>query len=191
KFRMATEEELTDVVKVLHLLVMAFTWGMQVWMSFIAGFVMFFKVTLHMFGLVQTKLIPVYFYCLLGGNIISLAIYAVYHPRELLNWHETTQMALFVMAVIIAGLNVQWFTPAVTEHFLVIRKIEQEHGLGGEVGFSANREPYIKLREQDPKYKVHRKSFYRYHGLSVLSNFVGFACITVNLIYLALNLSSI
>ncbi|KAG7335057.1 hypothetical protein KOW79_001653 [Hemibagrus wyckioides] len=188
---MATEGEPTDVVKVLHLLVMAFGWGMQVWMSFIAGFVMFFKVTLHTFGIVQTKLIPVYFYCLLGSNIVSLAIYAVYHPRELMNWHESTQMALFFVAVIIAGLNVQWFTPAVTKHFMVMWEVEQEHGLGGEIAYSTNKEPYIKLREKDPKYKAHRKSFFLYHGLSVLSNFIGFGCITVNLIYLALNLSLI
>ncbi|KAK3520512.1 hypothetical protein QTP70_024130 [Hemibagrus guttatus] len=188
---MATEGDPTDVVKVLHLLVLAFTWGMQVWVSFIAGFVLLSKVTLHMFGLVQSKLFPIYFYCLLGSNTVSLAIYAVYHPRELLNWHETTQMALFFVAVIMAGLNVQWFSPAVIEHLQVMREIEQEHGLGGEIGFSTNRERYVKLREQDPKYKAHRKSFYRYHGLSNLSNLVGFACITVNLIYLALNLSSI
>lgn len=34
---MVTEGEPTDLVKVLHLLVLSFTWGMQVWVSFIAG----------------------------------------------------------------------------------------------------------------------------------------------------------
>ncbi|KAI5619139.1 transmembrane protein 205 [Silurus asotus] len=188
---MATEGDPTDVVKVLHLLVIAFSWGMQVWVSFIAGFVLLSKVSLHTFGLVQSKLFPMYFYCLLGSNTISLAIFAVYHPRELLNWHETIQMVLFFMAVIMSGLNVQWFTPTVTEHFLVMREIEQEHGLGEEIGFSTNRERYVKLREQDPKYKAHRKSFYRYHGLSNLCNLTGFACTTINLIYLALHLASI
>ncbi|KAL6477075.1 hypothetical protein MHYP_G00155740 [Metynnis hypsauchen] len=188
---MATEGDPTDLVKVLHLLVIAFSWGMQVWVSFIAGFVLVSQVPLHTFGLVQSKLFPWYFYCLLGSNTVSLAIYAVYHPRELLDWHESIQMALFFVAVIMAGLNAQWFGPAVTENMLVMREIEQEHGLGEEVGFSTNRERYVKLREQDPKYKAHRSSFYRYHGLSNLSNLVGFACITINLIYLALHLASI
>lgn len=34
---MATEGEPTDLIKVLHLLVLSFSWGMQVWVSFIAG----------------------------------------------------------------------------------------------------------------------------------------------------------
>lgn len=34
---MVTEGEPTDFVKVLHLMVLSFTWGMQLWVSFIAG----------------------------------------------------------------------------------------------------------------------------------------------------------
>lgn len=34
---MATEGEPTDLIKVLHLLVLSFSWGMQVWVSFISG----------------------------------------------------------------------------------------------------------------------------------------------------------
>ncbi|KAM9456854.1 transmembrane protein 205-like [Clarias gariepinus] len=188
---MATEGGPADLVKVLHLLFISFTWGMQVWVSFIAGLVLLSKVSLHTFGLVQSKLFPMYFYCLLASNTVSLVIYTVYHPRKLLDGHETIQMALFFMAVIMSGLNVQWFTPAVLKHSLVMRKIEQEHGLGGEIRFFTTREPYKKLCEQDPKYKAHRKTFYRYHGMSILTNITGFACTTVILIYLALHLATI
>ncbi|KAF5908142.1 transmembrane protein, partial [Clarias magur] len=91
KFTMVTEGNPADLVKVLHLLSISFTWGMQVWVSFIAAYVLLSNVSLHTFGLVQGKLFPVYFYCLLGSNTVSLAIYAVYHPRELLDIHETIQ----------------------------------------------------------------------------------------------------
>uniref|UniRef100_A0A671T6Q3 Transmembrane protein 205 n=1 Tax=Sinocyclocheilus anshuiensis TaxID=1608454 RepID=A0A671T6Q3_9TELE len=64
---------------------------MQVWVSFIAGFVLISQVSMHTFGLVQSKLFPFYFYCLLGADAVNLAIYAVYHPRELLDWHEGIQ----------------------------------------------------------------------------------------------------
>lgn len=57
-----------------------------------AGFALVWQVTLHTFGLVQSKLFPVYFYCLLGSHFVSLAVYAVYHPRELLDWHESVQV---------------------------------------------------------------------------------------------------
>ena len=60
--------------------------------SWPAGFALVQQVTLHTFGLVQSKLFPVYFYCLLGSNFVSLAVYAVYHPRELLDWHESLQV---------------------------------------------------------------------------------------------------
>lgn len=57
------------------------------------GFALFRQVTIHTFGLVQSKLFPVYFYCLVVSNVLSLAVYAVYHPRELLDWHESVQVS--------------------------------------------------------------------------------------------------
>ncbi|KAL0993012.1 hypothetical protein UPYG_G00102150 [Umbra pygmaea] len=187
---MATEGEPTDLVKVLHLLVLSFGWGMQLWVSFIAGFALVKQVTRHTFGLVQSKLFPVYFYCLLGSNFISLAVYAVYHPRELLDWHESLQMALYFVAVIMAGLNAQWFGPSATEVMLKIHEVEVEHGLGNQVGLGSQKEAYSKLREQDPKYKAYKSTFGRYHGLSSLCNLIGFICTTTNIVYTALNLST-
>ncbi|KAL7860320.1 hypothetical protein AOLI_G00166690 [Acnodon oligacanthus] len=155
---MATEGDPTDLVKVLHLLLIAFSWGMQVWVSFIAGFVLVSQVPLHTFGLVQSKLFPWYFYCLLGSNTASLAIYAVYHPRELLDWHESIQMALFFVAVIMAGLNAQWFGPAVTENMLVMWEIEQEHGLGKEIReLHSARLSVWRLHSPSPKRGKHRQ----------------------------------
>uniref|UniRef100_A0A3P8TKZ5 Transmembrane protein 205 n=1 Tax=Amphiprion percula TaxID=161767 RepID=A0A3P8TKZ5_AMPPE len=177
---MATEGEPTDLVKVLHLLVLSFSWGMQVWVSFIAGFALVRQVTRHTFGLVQSKLFPLYFYSLLGSHFVNLAVYAVYHPRELLDWHESVQMFLYFVALIMAGLNAQWFGPAATEH-----------GLGNQIGLGSQKEGYAKLREQDPKYKAYKSAFGRYHGLSSLCNLTGFICTTTNLVYTALNLSTI
>ncbi|XP_008328929.1 transmembrane protein 205 [Cynoglossus semilaevis] len=188
---MATEGEPTDLIKVLHLLVLSFSWGMQVWVSFIAGFALVWQVSRHTFGLVQSKLFPVYFYCLLGSSVISLAVYAVYHPRDLLDWHESVQMSLYFVALITAGLNAQWFGPAVTETMFRLREVEKEHGLGDQVGLSAQKEAYAKLKEQDPKYRGYKSTFVRYHSLSTICNLTGFICSTVNLIYTALNLSTI
>lgn len=189
---MVTEGKPTDVVKVLHLLVLSFSWGMQVWVSFIAGFALFRQVTIHTFGLVQSKLFPVYFYCLVGCNVLSLAVYAVYHPRELLDWHESVQMILYFTALVTAGLNSQWFGPAATEAMLQMSAVEREHGLGNQIGRGGDhKDAYDKLKSQDVKYRGYRRSFGRYHGLSSLCNLTGFICTTVNLIYTALNLSSI
>ncbi|KAI4821785.1 hypothetical protein KUCAC02_007368 [Chaenocephalus aceratus] len=71
-------------------------------------------------------------------------------------------MLLFFVAVITAALNGQWLGPAATE-----------------------------VMEKDPKYKAFKRTFGKYHGMSMLCNLIGFLCTTSNLIYTALNLSTI
>ncbi|XP_034395350.1 transmembrane protein 205 [Cyclopterus lumpus] len=181
----------TDLVKVLHLLVLSFSWGVQVWVSFIAGFALVRQVSRHTFGLVQSKLFPVYFHCLLGSNVVSLAVYAAYHPRELLDGHESVQMALYFAALVLAGLNARWLSPTATELMFQIREVEEEHGLGNQIGLGSQKEAYAKLWERDPKYKACKRMFGLYHGLSNLCNLTGFICTTTNLTYAALNLSTI
>lgn len=101
------------------------------------------------------------------------------------------QMGLYFVALIMATLNGRWFGPAATEVMHQIREVEKEHGLGSQVGLGSQKEAYAKLKAQDPKYKAHKSTFGRYHGLTNLCNLIGFICTTTNLIYTALNLSTI
>ncbi|XP_059204767.1 transmembrane protein 205 [Centropristis striata] len=192
---MATELETTTdhLVKVLHLLVLSFSWGVQVWVPFIAV-VVFRQVPPHTFGLVQGQIFPVYFYCLLGSNTISLTVYVVFHCRELLDWHQRVQMVLYLVAVLMACLNARWLGPAAAELVLQMREVEEEHGLGEQKEQEEQKEQkeaYAKLSEKDPKYRGYRRAFSRYHGLANLCNLLGFICTTANLTYTALHLSSI
>lgn len=164
---------------------------MQIWVSFVAGFALVRQVSRHTFGLVQSKLFPVYFYCLMGSSTVSLAVYAAFHPRELLDTHESVQILLYFVALMTAGLNAQWLGPAATEVMFHMREVEAEHGLGNQIGLSSQREAYAKLKEQDPKYGAYKTTFGRYHGLSNLCNLLGVVCTTTNLIYTALNLSTV
>lgn len=100
-------------------------------------------------------------------------------------------MGLYFLVLVMAALNARWFGPAATEVMFQLRKIEEEHGLGNQIGLGSQREEYAKLKEQDPKYRAHKSTFGRYHGLSNLCNLIGFVCTTINLIYTALNLSTI
>ncbi|XP_060945519.1 transmembrane protein 205 [Limanda limanda] len=188
---MATVAEPSDLIKVLHLLLLSFSWGMQVWVTFIAGFTMRRRVTLHTFGLVQSKLFPVYFHLLLGSSLLSLAVYAVFHPRELLDWHYTVQMVLFCVVPITAGLNARWLGPKVTEIMFQMREVETEQGLGNQIGRGSLKAAYDKLQEQDPKYRGFRSTFVLYHGMSSVCALIGFLSTTVILIYTALKLSTI
>ncbi|XP_028679722.1 transmembrane protein 205 [Erpetoichthys calabaricus] len=188
---MPTEGQPTDLVKVAHLLILSACWGMQLWVTFVAGFVMAAGVSRHTFGQVQSKLFPFYFYGVLGSSFLNLAIYAVYHPRELLDTHESVQIGLFFASVVLAGLNAQWFGQTVTDTMLQMQEIEKEHRLGDEVGMKAKKEAYKTLREKDPKYKSLRSTFFRYHGLSSLCNLLCVLCTGANLCYTALNLQTI
>lgn len=100
-------------------------------------------------------------------------------------------MALYFVVLVTTALNAGWFGPAVTDNMLQMREVEKEHGLGDQIGMSSQRVAYAKLREQDPKYRACRSRFSRYHGLSSLCNLAGVLCTTANLVYTALNLSTI
>lgn len=100
-------------------------------------------------------------------------------------------MGLYFVALIMAGLNAQWFGPCASEVLSQIMQIEQEHGLGNQIGRTSQKEAYAKLGSKDPKYRDYRCLFGHYHRLSSLCNLIGFICTTTNLIYTALNLSTI
>uniref|UniRef100_A0A4W3HCE7 Transmembrane protein 205 n=1 Tax=Callorhinchus milii TaxID=7868 RepID=A0A4W3HCE7_CALMI len=89
---MPTEGEPTQLVKLTHLTFLSTMWGAQIWMTFVAGTVLRRNVPRHTFGLVQSKLFPYYLFGVLGGSFLSLALYAVYHPREMLSPAESLQV---------------------------------------------------------------------------------------------------
>ncbi|XP_069087974.1 transmembrane protein 205 isoform X2 [Pleurodeles waltl] len=188
---MATEGEPAALVKVLHLMILSSSWGMQLWMTFIAGFVLIRGVSRHTFGLVQSKLFPFYFYSVLGCAFLNLSIYATYHPRELLSPSESLQILLFFLCLVLAAVNAQWLSQSTNKTMLKMQEIEREHGLGDEVGRKEKREAYKALQEKDPKYKALRHKFFRYHGLSSLCNLVCMVCNGVNLAYAGLQLSEL
>ncbi|KAL8164598.1 UNVERIFIED_CONTAM: hypothetical protein K2H54_054172 [Gekko kuhli] len=188
---MATEGEPGVLIKTAHLFLLSTAWGMQLWVTFIAGFVLFRGVSRHTFGLVQSKLFPFYFYTLLGCSFLNLAIFAAYHPRELLSTGETIQIVLFFIGVILAATNASWFSRTTTKTMFKMQEVEREHGLGDEVGLSTRREDYQRLKEKDAKYRALRQKFFTFHGLSSLCNLACVVCTGVNLAFLALHLGGL
>ncbi|XP_075062781.1 transmembrane protein 205 [Mixophyes fleayi] len=188
---MVTEGEPGSLVKVVYILLLSATWGMQCWVTFVAGFVMIRGVPRHTFGLVQSKLFPFYGHIVMCFSFLNLVVYAVYHPRELLSPSESVQVALFFTSLVASALNARWFSPSTSKAMFSIHAIEREHGLGAEIGLSANIEGYKRLREQDPKYKALRKTFMRYHGISSLCNLVSLLCNGASLVFTALLLPTL
>uniref|UniRef100_A0A8C8SSK0 Transmembrane protein 205 n=1 Tax=Pelusios castaneus TaxID=367368 RepID=A0A8C8SSK0_9SAUR len=188
---MPMEGEPSSLAKIAQLFILSLAWGMQIWVTFISGFVLIRSVSRHTFGLVQSKIFPFYFSALIICAFLNLSIFACYHPRELLTGLETLQGSLYFICLLLAGINALGFSRATTAAMFRMQAIEQEHGLGGEVGLAARREAYQQLRERDPKYQAVRQTFFKNHGLSSLCNLVCLACNSVNLLCLALHISSV
>ncbi|XP_042310835.1 transmembrane protein 205 isoform X2 [Sceloporus undulatus] len=188
---MVTEGEPSSLIKVIQLFILSTAWGMQIWVTFIAGFVLFRGVSRHTFGLVQSKLFPFYFYTLLGCTFMNLAIFATYHPRELLDTRETIQIVLFFACLVLTVANVSWFSQVTTKTMFKMQEIEREHGLGAEVGLSSQKEAYQLLKEKDAKYRSLRQKFFKFHGLSSLCNLACVVCTGVNLAFIAMHLDSL
>ncbi|XP_054859824.1 transmembrane protein 205 [Eublepharis macularius] len=188
---MATEGEPGSLIKIVHLFFLSTAWGMQLWVTFIAGFVLFRGVSRHTFGLVQSKLFPFYFYTLLGCTFLNLAVFAMYHPRDLLSTGETIQIVLFFLCLVLAAANASWFSQTTTKTMFKMQEIEREHGLGEEVGMSSQREAYQRLKERDAKYRSLRQKFFTFHGISSLCNLTCVVCTGVNLAFLAMHLDSL
>ncbi|XP_061438218.1 transmembrane protein 205 isoform X2 [Rhineura floridana] len=188
---MSTEGEPSSLIKIIHLFLLSTAWGMQIWVTFIAGFVLFRGVNRHTFGLVQSKLFPFYFYTLLSCTFLNLAIFATYHPRELLSARETIEIVLFFICLILAAVNASWLSQVTTKTMFKMQEIEREHGLGEEVGLSAEREAYKLLKEKDAKYRSLRQKFFKFHGLSSVCNLACVISTGVNLACIALHLNSL
>ncbi|XP_051897824.1 transmembrane protein 205-like [Pristis pectinata] len=187
---MPTEGDPTTLVKATHLVILSTTWGMQIWVSFISGFVLMNNVSKHAFSQVQSQLIPCYHYSVLGGSFINLALYALYHPHELLNKAEAVQITSFFVCVIFSGLNAQWFSQTRNEIRYKMEKIELEHSLGQEVGPDTNQEAYSKLKKRDAKYRKLSYRYNKYYAISMVCNLICVICNGVNLFYTAANLKT-
>ncbi|XP_044939708.1 transmembrane protein 205 isoform X1 [Mustela putorius furo] len=80
-----------SLTKMVHLLVLSGAWGMQMWVTFISGFLLFRSLPRHTFGLVQSKLFPFYFHISMGCAFINLCILASQHAWTQLTFWEAIQ----------------------------------------------------------------------------------------------------
>ncbi|KAM5238720.1 transmembrane protein 205 [Ctenodactylus gundi] len=180
------------LVKVVHLLVLSGAWGMQLWVTFASGFLLFRNLPRHTFGLVQSKLFPLYFHISVGCAFVNLCLSASQHAWVRLTFWEVSQLCLLFLSLALATVNARWLEARTTAAMWALQAMEKERGLGGEVpGRHQGPDPYRQLREKDPKYSALRQNFFYYHGLSSLCNL---GCLVTNglsLAALALSLRSL
>ncbi|XP_009681576.1 transmembrane protein 205 [Struthio camelus] len=187
---MPASSEPPDVAKLLHLIFLSTSWGMQIWVTFVSGLVMGSRLTRHTYGFIQSELFPYYLHICSACAFFNLLIFAMYHPSELLSKEETTQITVFFVCVAVAALNAQWFGQMTSDILADKHQIERTYGLGQEIGFFTSKS-YRKLRESDPAYRKMCRQLILYHALSSLCNLCCIACNGWSLYYLAAHLSAL
>ncbi|XP_066548730.1 transmembrane protein 205 [Amia ocellicauda] len=188
---MPTDREPTMTAKLLHLVFLSTFWGMQIWVTFISGFVMDNNLNRHTFGYIQSRLFPFYFHMGSACAFFNLTIFTMYHPSDLLDDREAFQVFIFFVCVTVAAVNAQWFGQMTSEIMADMHQIEQACGLGQDIGLSSNREAYSKLRESDARYRKLSSRLWLYHSLSSLCNLCCIGCNGLSLYYLAENMTTL
>ncbi|NXI96317.1 TM205 protein, partial [Psophia crepitans] len=177
-------------IKLLHLVVLSTSWGMQIWVTFVAGFVMGSHLPRHTFGLIQRELFPYYFHIGSTCAFLNLTLFAMYHPSDLLSEEQTTQIVVFFLCVAASVLNTQWFGQVTSDIVADMHLVERSHGLGQEVGLFTSKSRR-QLRASNPSYGQLSRQFALYHALSSLCNLCCIACNGLSLYFLAAHLSAL
>ncbi|NXC83934.1 TM205 protein, partial [Cercotrichas coryphoeus] len=172
---MASDTEPSNTIKLLHLLFLSTSWGMQLWVTFVAGFVMSRHLPRHTFGSIQRQLFPYYFHICSTCAFLNLTLFAMSHPSERLGEEHTAQIIIFLTCIAASVLNAAWFGQVTSATAAELQRVESSHGLGQELGPAA-REPRRRLRASNPGYRQLARRFALHHGLSSLCNLLCMAC---------------
>nr|XP_009477703.1 PREDICTED: transmembrane protein 205 [Pelecanus crispus] len=187
---MPTDMEPSNTIKLLHLVFLSTSWGMQIWVTFVAGFVMGSHLPRHTYGFIQHELFPYYFHIGSACAFLNLTLFAMYHPSELLSDEQTTQIIIFFVCVAASVLNTQWFGQVTSDIVADMHRIERSHGLGQEVGLFTSKS-CRQLCASDPSYRQLSGQLTLYRALSSLCNLCCIVCNGWSLYYLAARLSAL
>ena len=157
----------------LHLVAFASWFGCSVWVSFVAGIVMFKNLPRHVFGRLQSKLFPAYFLFSTGAIVISIGT-----SGRITATTDTKNTIPYSLIIILACtlLNLLYFEPATTKVMYKRHAVEKRLGTGHEIGKIRPDDP---VKANDPQLKELSKTFGMLHGISTLLNLaaLGFGCI--------------
>ncbi|XP_053807058.1 transmembrane protein 205 [Vidua chalybeata] len=187
---LASDTEPSNAIKLLHLLFLSTSWGMQVWVTFVAGFVMSRHLPRHTFGSIQRELFPYYFHISSTCAFLNLTLFAMSHPGERLGEEHTAQIIIFLVCIAASVLNTQWFGRVASDTVAELQLVERRHGLGQEVGLAGS-EPRRQLRASNPSYGQLARRFALHHALSSLCNLLCIVCNGLSLHHLAAQLSAL
>ena len=153
----------------VHLLSFSSWFGCSVWVSFVAGLVMFKNLPRHVFGRLQSRLFPAYFQ--FSALTVAVAIFS----SGALGWSSGWLVA--VQGTVL--LNLLFLEPATTRIMYRRHAVEKRLGTGHEIGQLKPNDP---TKANDPELRALSKQFGILHGMSSLMNLaaLGFGCVWLN-----------
>ncbi|KAJ9696631.1 hypothetical protein PVL29_008711 [Vitis rotundifolia] len=173
--------KLTAALKLFHLLCFATAWGASLWVTFIGGIIMFKNLPRHTFGNLQSKMFPAYFSMVGVCCAVSTASFGYLHPWKSSSTAEKYQLGFLLSAFAFSLTNLLVFTPMTIKVMKQRHKVEREHNIGEEIGWSKNQE----VAKVNPKLAAMNKKFGMIHGLSSLANIMSFGSLAVHSLYLS------
>ncbi|XP_073146982.1 uncharacterized protein [Henckelia pumila] len=124
---------LNSVSGVLHLLGFAAAYGMCVWVTFASSYVLAAALPRHQFGMVQSKIYPVYFKAM--AYCVGMALFGhLLNQRKRLS---TVSVGMFqsynlVLSLVLVLVNLLYLEPRATKVMFERMKMEKEEGRGKE-----------------------------------------------------------
>ncbi|XP_045182290.1 transmembrane protein 205-like isoform X2 [Mercenaria mercenaria] len=164
----------------LHLLSFAAHFGAQCWVTFVAGFAMFFSLPRIMFGHLQSRMFPLYFTATLVLSCLTVLTYIVQYPYSSMTSSETKQLIGLCICVISTFVNSFYIAPNIVDAMISVFEIEKSSGVAYVVGYCDRTE-----LKKDPKYCEHYRRFRLNHGISGCANVITLICNIMYLYHLA------
>lgn len=160
----------THELTLLHLLAFTSWFGCSIWVSFIAGLIMFNNLPRHVFGRLQAKLFPAYFIFSALTISIALTSAAALYGRDI-------KSLIVILATIL--LNMLYFEPETTRVMVLRHAVERRLETGHEIGQLKPSDP---AKANDPELRALSKQFGVLHGVSTLLNLLalGIGCFWLN-----------
>ncbi|KAB5592628.1 COP9 signalosome complex subunit 6 [Ceratobasidium theobromae] len=160
----------TFQLRVLYHLLFSYIFGATLWGSFIAGFIAFRALPRQQFGLLQSRVFPVFFKSATAVTTTLLGIWAATHEEVRadifnLNSSAVAQAWILALAVVSQTSNLIYLGPMTSEIMFERHKLERAE----------------KKQYDDPtasaRMKELNKKFGALHGISSLANLFSFFCL--------------
>ncbi|XP_078383472.1 transmembrane protein 205-like [Oculina patagonica] len=172
-------EMLTTAVRLIHLFTFGTWLGMQFWVTFVAGYKMYFTLTRHTFGHLQSQLFPVYFTVGTILSTVALATYYLMHPVQMWNGNEKIQVSGLAVSMLATLINKMYLEPKTTAMMLKRYSYEKEHGYGDDVGPIKDQ-----AFKKDETYVRMTQDFCMVHGFTSMANILSYSGCILHLWYL-------